>query len=142
MSYNRLIRSTTARLPCDRECRGCRQFVFRLPGWPNQSTHLLQDVVNVLATHRRRRVAKHTFPIVPMHSPATLLARRRQGLAIHYRVSEGLRPIVIDPFLGRRWELRAHPDRDTLNRHWYRGRQRLETLACASRRCFAHALHE
>jgi peptidoglycan-N-acetylglucosamine deacetylase len=98
--------------------------------------------VDVLTAERRRRVAKYALAVVPMDEPPTRLGCCREDLAIHDGVGDGLRPIVGDPLLGRRWKLGAGADRDARNRQRYRRSQCLETVTCAPRGGCPYALDE
>ena len=129
-------------MPGGRECRSCGKLVLSLPGWPNRTTHRVQERVDVLAAEHRGRVVKHALPIVPMHGPAARLGCSREGLAVHDGVGDGLRAVVGDPLLDGRWKLGARADPDARNRHGYRRGQRLEALARAALGGRSHALDE
>src|SRR3954470_6554973 len=89
-------------MPCGRKRCSGREFVSGLPGWPDRSTHRVEERVDVLAAEHRSGVVKYALAIVPMDGPAARFGCRGEGLPIQYGVGEGLCAIVGDRGARRR----------------------------------------
>jgi hypothetical protein len=53
-------------LRCCRNSCSCRELVFRLPGWPDRSTHRAQEGIDILVAECSCRVAENVLAVVPL----------------------------------------------------------------------------
>src|ERR1700733_12830041 len=114
---------------CRRKCCCGGKLMLGLPGWADCPPHCVYDGVHVVAAERP-----------PMHRPTALLSSCRERLAIHDRVSAGIREIVRNTFLDRRRKSGARADRYARNRDRQCRGQCCETLPRAACRGRVHAL--